>query len=98
VLTYGQAVALYGCPRALAIATGVDPSTVARWQQKKYIPRHHALALLLLNAPGAHQAEREMLVKRVMKRHAAALRYVRKRRPDLVSVVPFEKLAPMPGE
>ena len=98
MLTYGQAVALYGCPRALAIATGVDPSTVARWQQKKYIPRHHALVLLLVHAPGAYPAEREMLVKRLMKGHTAALRYVRKRRPDLVSVIPFEKLAPMQGE
>jgi DNA-binding transcriptional regulator YdaS (Cro superfamily) len=95
-MTYSQACALYGCPRALSIALGVDPSTVAKWRAKRRIPCAHALALLLLLAPGAHDVERETLRRAVFRRHARALRYLRTRRPELLPQIRFDQLAQVP--
>jgi hypothetical protein len=97
-MTYAQAVALYGSARALSIALGVDPSTVAKWKAKRDIPREHTLELLFILATGAHDTERETLCRKVLRRHARALRYLRKRRPDLWPPVHLDKLARVPEE
>jgi len=96
-MTYDQAVKLYGCPAALSIATGVDRSTVAKWKARDAIPREHQLELLLLlTAPGTHDAERDALRRSVLRRHKHAVRYLHKNRPDLLARIPFHALAPIP--
>jgi len=87
-MTYKQAMALYGnSTRALAIALGVDDSTVHRWRRRTGpIPHEHALTLLYhpvhRERAGPYAAEREAAQRMLAEQHDEAMHWLKREDPE----------------